>query len=250
MQRFVRSKWAKTAALLRNPILSKHIPETKKLTEEHLRELLGRYKTVYVKPFYGTWGKGVIRIDRLGYGYRFQTGTVPRQFPDFAGLYAHLRSVVKSKPYLVQQGIDLLKYNGRRFDLRVMVQKTPQHTWEATGIIGRVAHPRKIVTNFHNGGQLKALSTLMSSYMNASELAGFRQRLKRLGLSTALQLEKRYPGIKEIGVDVAVDGNFKPWILEVNTNPDPTIFKYLKNKRIYAKIRRYDLYYKRTARKR
>ena len=48
-----------------------------------------------------------------------------------------------------------------------------------------------------------------------------------------------YPGFKEIGVDIGIDKELKPWVLEVNTAPDPFIFNQLKDKKMFFKVLRY-----------
>ncbi|MNP63561.1 hypothetical protein D3C76_1589710 [compost metagenome] len=75
--------------------------------------------------------------------------------------------------------------------------------------------------------------------MGAEEQTNFTGGLKRLGVSVAKQLDAAYPGIKEIGIDIAVDRSHKSWILEVNTCPDPYIFRILKDKDIFRKVIRY-----------
>jgi glutathione synthase/RimK-type ligase-like ATP-grasp enzyme len=197
---------------------------------------------VYVKPNVGSYGNGVIRVEWREVGdrpYRYQAGLQVRQFQTFEGLQQSLGNVTKHRKYLVQQGIHLLTFKRIRFDIRVMVQRNPQGTWVTTGIIGRVADPRKIVTNVHNGGKLRSVETLMGSYLSGPHLQAFIRELRSLGVKAAKALQKRYPGLKEIGVDVAVDGNLRPWILEVNTAPDPFIFQWLKDKSIYRRVYSY-----------
>jgi glutathione synthase/RimK-type ligase-like ATP-grasp enzyme len=155
--RYVTSKWAKTKVLLKNPTLREAVPDTQKMTKESLRKLLQLYNMVYIKPNRGTFGNGVMRIE-LNPGelqpYRYQKGVKIKTFGDLDAMYRSIREDTRNRPYLVQKGIDLLKYNDRRFDIRVMVQQNPKCKWETTAMIGRVADPRKIVTNFHNGGTL------------------------------------------------------------------------------------------------
>jgi len=131
-----------------------------------------------------------------------------------------------------------------------MVQKNPQGRWETTGLIGRLAHPRKIVTNYHNGGTPMAAEKLLAPHMTDRQFTAFRSTLNQLGLDVAAAMERKFPKIKELGIDIGVDKDGKPWILEVNTKPDPFIFRKLPNKTIYRRIYRYAVQYGRFAKKR
>jgi len=235
----VHSKWAKTKVLLKTDFLQRHIPVTKRFNYENARDMLQQYGMVYIKPDKGMFGIGVIRVERTSSGYRYQHDRDIRSYSSFDSLYEKLLKHHKKRSYLIQKGVQLLRYRKRRFDLRVMVQKNGRNEWETTGIIGRLSHPAKIVTNYHSGGTLYPIETLMSQHMNASELSGFKHGLKKLGLSVAGQLQSAYPGLKEIGIDVAVDDKHHPWILEVNTMPDPYIFRKLPDKKVFRKVYRY-----------
>lgn len=239
MQRFVHSKWKKTEAIKANPGVREHIPDTRRMGKATLQAMLAEYGMVYVKPDRGTFGNGVIRVEQDGSGFKYQSGTIVRKFAAYDDLYEGLKRATGNRLYLVQKGIHLLKHGGRRFDIRVMVQKSPAGRWESTAMVGRVAHPAKIVTNYHSGGTLKAVPVLLQAHMGAGERMNFMQDLKRLGETVAKQLEASYPGIKEIGIDIAVDRSHKSWILEVNTCPDPYIFRILKDKEIFRRVIRY-----------
>jgi len=235
----VTSKLAKTDVLLKNEDIRRFIPATERMTRSSLAAMLDRYGMVYAKPDIGTYGNGVIRVDRSGSGYRLRHGTRSYAHTTFEGLYGRIRLIKRPRPYVVQQGIHLLKHANRRFDLRVMVQRRSDGEWETTGVIGRLGAPRKIVTNYHNGGTLKPFSVLMSTHLPKEERSAFLARLHALGTSVARQLQTRYPSLKEIGLDVAVDAKLHPWILEVNTCPDPFIFRKLADKSIFRRIYRY-----------
>lgn len=238
----VRSKWAKTAALLADPDLMQYVPVTRLFSRSALMELLGRFGMVYVKPVNGTFGKGVIRVERRNdkeTPYGFQAGVQKYRCPAFGDLYRRLSLRMRGKKYLIQQGIELLRYGNRRFDIRIMVQKNPDSKWETTGMIGRLAHPRKIVTNYHSGGTPLPVQTLLSRHMDGQSLASFQSRLETLGTAAAKAMQRKFPGLKEIGVDVAVDADHRPWILEVNTLPDPFIFRMLPDRSVFRKMYRY-----------
>lgn len=238
------SKWAKTKLLLRHSKLKEVVPETKLMNFDSLHKMLHTYPFVYIKPIAGTFGNGVMRVEKLrSGGYQYQSGLTVLTFRSYESLYASIMKHKKRPPYLVQRGIRLLQYHRRKFDIRVMVQKAPNGTWETTGFIGRVAHPHKIVTNYHSGGTPMPLATLLSSYMTSAQIGAFCEKLEDLGVQMAQCLQERYPHIKEIGADIAVDRSFTPWILEINTMPDIFIFKHLKDKAIVRKMYRYAVAY-------
>jgi len=239
----VRSKLAKTEVLMRHAGLRELIPETRRLSRESLSDMLHRYGMIYVKPDKGTYGNGVIRVERKQDGYLARIDTRSFRYGSIDSLYDGLQRLKRKGTYIAQRGIRLLKYKGRRFDIRVMVQKTPDGDWESTGIIGRLSHPRKIVTNYHSGGTPTAYSVLMSPHLDAARQKAYARQLRKLGVDTARQLQKRWPGVKEIGLDIAIDDSLKPWILEVNTAPDPFIFRKLKDKSVFRKIWRYAVAY-------
>ncbi|OMF22549.1 endospore coat-associated protein [Paenibacillus sp. FSL H8-0548] len=242
----IKSKWAKTKIMLRSDYLRQYMPSTKLFGRSSLQSMLRQYGMVYVKPINGTFGKGVIRVERTtvpSLGYRYQLDTKIKFYSTFEQLYKGIMKQKKKRRYIVQKGIHLLRHLNRRFDIRVMVQKNPHNVWEATGIIGRLAHPGKIVTNYHSGGTPMSLERLMGDHTTLSELASFKNRLRKLSISIANQLQSAYPRIKELGVDIAVDATLHPWILEVNTCPDPFIFRKLPDQVVFQRVYRYAVHY-------
>ena len=242
MARHVGSKWKRTEALLGNSNLGRFVAPTEKLTEETLYVMLQHYGMVFVKPVIGMHGHGVMKVERL-WGqeqpYAYQTGVIRKSFPTFAKLMTSLHGETGNKPYLVQRGIQLLKYKGRPFDLRVAAQLAPSGKWETTGMIGRVAHKGKIITNYHNGGSLMEVEKLLTPYATASELAHCIKRLKELGELSGTEMYKHFPKLKEIGLDIGVSSDLMPWIIEVNTSPDLFVFRHLSDKSVFRKVRRY-----------
>ena len=242
----VKSKWAKTKVLLRSSEVRAYIPHTKPFSRDGLRSMLEKYDILYVKPVVGTHGKGVIRVEQVREAfvkYRFHYKTTPETVNSFDELYVRLKRQMGNRSYLIQKGIDLLRYDRRRFDIRVMVQKNLNNKWETTGIIGRLSHPSKIVTNYSNGGTLMTFERLMSRHCSDSQIKSYVTRLRRIGVAAANQLETAYPNLKELGVDVAIDTKLNPWILEVNTLPHPYVFKKLADTSVFRKIYRYGVAY-------
>jgi len=234
------NKLSKTRHLSENPELKGFIPDTIAESKSNLQAYLTRYRTVYVKPNNGTGGRGVIRVKiAKDGGYVYQLGKKRHEFRTYDGMYRSLKRFTSRKPHLVQKGIPLLKIKGRPFDIRIMVQRGPEGRWEHTGTIARIAHPKRIVTNYHRGGTPIELETLLASYLRPKEIPEFVTGLNNLGVRISEHLGKGYPYVTAVGVDIGLDQELKPWIIEVNTKPDPYIFKNLKDKRVFQKIIRY-----------
>jgi len=249
--RTVANKWAKSEVLQCDSVLKNHLPPTQIMTRKSLREMLKRWGMVYVKPIRGAQGIGVMRVE-LDEGeerrFTYQLGEKKLAFSSYKAAYRSILKDTKGTAYLVQKGIRLLKHKGRPFDIRLVVQQSPHGVWEATGTLGRVAHPRKIVTNGSQGGTIYPTAYLLKRYTSVSVRRRMLKGMNQLGVLTAKQLHHTYPGIKELGVDLALDRRLKPWILEVNTVPDACPFSLLDDQSMLRKIVRYGKAYGKTYR--
>lgn len=133
MPRYVASKWRKTVAFRKSAPLAKYVPATLKMTRASLFNQLNQYRMVYIKPDFGSYGNGVMRVEH-GDGYRYQIGKKIRKFGQFSTMYESILRQTGGKRYLVQKGIHLLEYKGGRFDLRVMVQCASTQSWETKAL--------------------------------------------------------------------------------------------------------------------
>ncbi|SDT23799.1 YheC/D like ATP-grasp [Paenibacillaceae bacterium GAS479] len=235
----VSSKMNKTDILLRSQKLKKHIPATRWLSLSKLTSMLDQYRMVYVKPDKGSKGIGVIRVEKTKYGFQYQRDTRVYRFETLASLHRSLQKLTDEKMYLVQRGIHLLKHEGRVYDFRIMVQRNPSGEWECTGTVARVAHPKKIVSNGSQGGTIYAPMDLLRPVCGKVRAVQLLKQMDGLALLTAKKLSEDYPRLNELGLDIAIDQKLKPWILEVNTLPDPCPFTKLDDKEIIDRIVEY-----------
>ncbi|WP_241242997.1 YheC/YheD family protein [Paenibacillus whitsoniae] len=245
----VSSKLIKTRVTLQERKLLLHVPATHPFSRTRLSAMLTKYGMVYVKPDTGSLGIGVMRVERIDGGYRYQAGMKKHTFPTFDRMYEALRKSCGGRRHLIQKGIHVLRHEGRPFDFRVMMQKRPSGRWVCSGIAARVAHPQKAVTNGSQGGTIYAPEDLIAPRFGPKAAEALLASMARIGRLTAAQFGRSYPAMNELGLDLAVDRRLKPWILEVNTRPDPCPFTKLadptsiRNIVAYAKDygRKYDL---------
>ena len=240
--RKLTDKWYKTTLMRQNDLLRQHMPDTAVVTKQELYRMLAKYGMVYVKPARGSQGNGVIRMERGGGAkatYRYQLGKRRWNFSNFKEAYRSLSNQMKGKRYIVQQGIRLLRHKGRAFDIRHMIQRTPSGDFAVTGTLARVAAPSKIVTNGSQGGSIYATDAVLRRHTNSAGRSRLHRRMDQLAQRTVQLFREHTDGVNELGMDYAVDGGLKPWILEVNTKPDAAPFTLLADRSIVRRIARY-----------
>ena len=197
-----------------------YLPETVFYSPENLERMLKDHTLVYVKPDKGRGGERVVAVQLNKDGrYRVHYKTHIQDNMTFDAVRAYLAGVMQVKKSIVQQGIKLLRVKSSPIDLRVHIQK-PFNKWEVTGLLLQIAAPGKIVTNLHSGGTLVNFKEgLARAGLKRRKVVKLTDKLIYLGERAAAALNKKYSGLRELGVDFALDQEGRPWILEVNTRP-------------------------------
>ncbi len=216
----VRSKMDKTRVILTDAKLARYLPKTELFDDDNLQAILKEHNQVYVKPDCGRGGKRVIRIMVLdGGGYQIYYETTATQVEDIAAVSKFVDEVANGDQFIIQQGINLLRISRAPFDLRVNVQK-PYEKWEVTAMIAKMMAPGKVVTNYCQGSTLVEFEqALLRAGLSKSKTNQVKDLLTVLGERIAYVLNEKYHGLRELGMDIALDSRAAPWILEVNTKP-------------------------------
>lgn len=235
----IRSKLLKTMVLLNDGVIKHHIPETQLLCRESLRDMLNKHDMLYLKPDSGRFGLGVMRLDNHEGLYCLHLGSGSKLYRTFSSMAKVVESMCGERPYIVQQGVRMLTYSSNPFDIRVMVQRTPEGTWDATGYLARVAARQRVVTNFHCRGTPMVLEEALFQHMSKIEGKALITSMSHLCESVAVRLSHLFPSLKDVGVDIALDNSGRIWILEANTRPMIDVFKKLGDQEIYDRIRQY-----------
>ncbi|SDX29628.1 YheC/D like ATP-grasp [Marininema mesophilum] len=227
--RQIASKALKTKVMLSHQPLAAYIPDTKWLHKDELIQMLDQYPTVFVKPDKGGGGSGIVRIQKDGDQCELRWRK-ERHLMKMRDLCKRLvRFLSPSRQYIIQQGIEIMKVDGRPFDIRIMLQK-PEEEWLLSGMVAKVAAPGQFVTNHCKGGRpLTAKEAIIRAFGKGNPVnEQLCSNLLSLSRMTVDVLNARFPGIKELGIDIGPDQQGHPWIFEVNTRPNFFVFQHLK----------------------
>lgn len=216
-----------------------YLPETQLFTPEALWEYTEKYTRVMLKPSGGGGGVGIIQVTALSDDrYLVHSGNWRRVVKGKEQTLLFVRSLFRPKQYLLQPKIPLANIDGRPFDVRVMIQRRGEkRPWIVTGWLAKLAGPGFVVTNVaRSRGKVLPLNT-------AIRLSGIEapphllEEVREVAMAVANRLGKAYPTLREIGLDLGIDIDGKPWVIEANFRPALSLFQRLKDHTFYRRIK-------------
>jgi glutathione synthase/RimK-type ligase-like ATP-grasp enzyme len=237
---YVTSKMLKTKVLMMNSVVSDYIPKTLWLTEEHVMQMVNHYPFIFIKPDVGGGGGGALQIKKKDEEVYECRNLQDQQIVEKEDLIEWIeKNKLKDKKYIIQNGIRLATVNDRIFDLRVFAHRLATE-WNIAGICARVAPLGKIVTNHCKGGKPLTFDEAVSPLYegNVSQIQQCKEKIYHLSEEVAKTLHQRFPGLRELGIDIGIDVNQKIWIFEVNTKPRFAMFAKLADKGMYHQIKK------------
>jgi glutathione synthase/RimK-type ligase-like ATP-grasp enzyme len=249
------NKWRVHEVLWRDERMHRWLPETRLYNHANLQAMLARHPLLYLKPLNGTGGRGILRLERSGAGYRLlgrdsqraKVTAVIRQIPSL------LRWVDrwKREKLLVQQGLDLELVPHRAVDMRLLIQKDGTGKWSITGCGIRVGAEKSATSNLHGGGKAIPAKTFLLPRFGEQRVGGILQQCHELSFQTAETIENHFGRMIELGLDIGIDVTGRAWLIEVNPKPGREIFKEMGAPQLYQQAIRkplaYALYLARTS---
>lgn len=190
-----------------------------------IAEMLNKFASVYLKPVYGTQGRGIVRVTRSRSGIYCCSFSGGKRVsgPDLASL---LDRGFKSSRYLVQQGLNLL-HSPVKMDVRVLLQKDGRGCWTVAGMAVRSGRRGAITTNLHTGGGARTLDGVLQEQWPRDQVLRerIRSQIRELALATGRILERRLSSLGELGIDIGIDVSGRVWFIEANPKPGHRSFQ-------------------------
>lgn len=224
-------KWYLYKRLNKYEEIKKYLPQTIRYRSfKDVEKMINKYSFIFIKSFYGSKGKEVMAINKVNNKYItnfYNKGIKKIIFTDLKQLEKHVKSFIKDNKFIVQQGIELSKYNKRKFDLRILIEKDIHGKWVTMCNLARVAKEKTDITNCSTGAEVLNYSYIYNK-MNNNKLP-YDKDIRQKAILIAQYIEKEYGSFGELGMDMAVDKNGHIWFIESNTKPDKSFNKLVKD---------------------
>jgi hypothetical protein len=219
-------------------LLSNNIPRTKLLLSiEDLDKMLEKYDYVYLKPVSSSLARGLIRLHKSVGNYCFQINDNPYPVAVSSGetAFNYFNRIKHNQQYLVQQGINSIKFENRYIDFRVIMQKNETLEWKCTKIVAKVGKQNGICSNFKEDGYALTFEEVFIKVLKLEdkEINNIRNKLINICNNLCKMLDETGENFGDIGIDAAIDDKLNIWILEANTRQDHKIILSLEDKRSF-----------------
>ncbi|GIN90204.1 YheC/YheD family endospore coat-associated protein [Siminovitchia terrae] len=179
---------------------------------------LEQFNKIIIKPLSGSQGKGLIFIERNGDQIDLLEGS-HRKTVSETELHSKIETVINEKAYLVQPYILSRTKDGFPFDFRIHVQKNGSGDWGITLIYPRIGSDDRIISNVSSGGYIGKLESFLDKEYGL-ESYDIQRILEQFSIRFSQKFDGLYNNrLDELGIDIGIDENKKPWIFEVNWRP-------------------------------
>ncbi|MDF2924932.1 MAG: hypothetical protein K0R57_3846 [Paenibacillaceae bacterium] len=194
--------------LAQDPVILPHLPVTLQATYDGIRQMMGMYPSLILKPVNGSVGQGIMLLKQTGDGRWLWKHRSGRRQPWLHRYFLRripplLLSKLRNRKYLVQQYLPLARYDGSPFDIRVSVQRGESGEWQLTGMVGKAAKRGAFLTNVAQGGTVVSLEMFFLHHP-LWDPVDLKHRIGELSLHIARYMSSLLPGLADLGLDMGI----------------------------------------------
>lgn len=181
-----------------------------------------RGNIVFLKPRAGNRGNQifVLRRTKGGIALRYydhgdQRSLSPITLDAALGV---VEAAAEDRNYIVQEGVDSLRYDGSVFDVRIVMVNDSER-WHSI-LETRLAPSDSDLSNIFQGGSIRVTEDLLEQMLGATAATEVEKEIRRVSHDLAEHLHSQFPGeLMEIGFDMLIDSNRQLRLVEVNAKP-------------------------------
>lgn len=205
----------------KSQLITENLPDTRKLTSfDDIEQMLESHHILYLKPANGMRAFGLIRAEKNNGMYSFQAklDESPIIFSSNEEAAKYVERITKGYTYIIQQAVDLLMVEDRYIDFRAVMQKDHTLEWQCTGFVTSLGRPGGVCSNYHEGAKYMSFEEFFDTYFHLKKKEVFKKKQEIIEVckKACNVLDKSEKNYADLGVDVGLDQNLKPWVFELN----------------------------------
>ncbi|MFC5735794.1 YheC/YheD family protein [Cytobacillus gottheilii] len=207
---------------LRQTVLNPYLPITAAFTSpDAFIKSLHDSVPVVLKPANGSQGRGIYKVTKLKDHILIETDKqnqyMTKTFPaSKAALW--LEQLTENNAYFYQPYLTLVNQHQEPFDLRFLLQKDKRGKWHQAGNGIRTGRKNGLISNMSAGGLVSKTDDWLKT-LPAKQSAFIIEELQYIIETIPVLLEKHFPPLFELGIDIGIDTNGAIWILDINSKP-------------------------------
>ncbi len=250
------NKWQLYEIMSKDPVMKSYMPATREVNQpEDIARMLEDYKVVYLKSHLGRKGKQVLRVETRSdgcyqYSYLNKGQSSIQTAADFQALLEIANEFFRGKSYLVQQSIELMKFDKRLVDMKAELQRNGDGGLEIVGISVRLGKPGSPITTHAHAFKFDYFFRTILGY-SKKRIGRLQSDVNEFLFSVYRFIEKNYGEYVEIGIDFAIDKHGKLWLIEANSQSTKVSLEKSYNEKVlsgaYKNILEYARYKFKTA---
>ncbi|WP_010283550.1 YheC/YheD family endospore coat-associated protein [Bacillus timonensis] len=206
------SKWKVYQILKKNKFISSFLPETVLLKQKRdLEQMVIKHHDLYLKNTAGHKGLGLYRIKKDKTTFVVETANEKQIYPSLSSFWEKNEKVFVQEEFILQKAIQSDKFNGRRYDLRLLCHYNESGHF-ISGIGVRVAGDHKVITHVPNGGTIIPYKSVRPRFNETI--------LQQLVYEIGKELEEQTGEfIGEFSIDLGRSLDGAIFIYEINSKP-------------------------------
>lgn len=187
-----------------------------------LQSYLQLNTSVFIKPRFGNMGNGIYVLKQENNNfildYYFKGKKKIKSFKNLAASLSYINENINEEKYIIQESIDILRYQGLVFNIRTIVFQV-HNKWQFLSEL-IVADEEKVVSNLYQGGRFYSTKKFLLQLFPSERVSIIMDKIKKISIDIANFINERYDNkINEMSFDMLMDKNERFYIAELNVKP-------------------------------
>lgn len=234
-----------------HPAIKSYIPYTIRYQSYNdVLDMVDRFGRVYIKPVSGMKGRGIVQISKEGEALAFRFRSHGKNNSVILNSRDEICEFIEKSfhdgNYLIQQPIDLLKYEGRVADFRCVLQKSQSNVWVCMAIFGRCGQKDSIVSNISSGGTPFSGDDLLTKILYPLKIDKriIKEKIVYIAQNICDVLDEYGFNLGILGLDMGIDTAGRIWLIEINNrDPCPIYALDIGDEQLYYKLKTNPVFY-------